>query len=127
MSWIERMLEQRLAAAARDGELDGGPLEGKPLADLDRPRKAGWWADQFVKRELSHDRRVDAEVDAARARARFWDAASIDELRERVALANRAIVAANVNLVEADLIELFDFREIVDRWSALGSDRRGAD
>jgi hypothetical protein len=35
-------------------------LWGKPIADLDRPRPPGWWADQFVARELSHDRREAA-------------------------------------------------------------------
>jgi hypothetical protein len=113
------MLEQKLAAAARDGELDGGPLKGKPLPDLDRQRPAGWWAEQFTKRELSHDRRVAAEADAAQARIGFWKSESIDELHELVAAANRAIAAANINLVAADQLDLFVVSEIVDRWRAV--------
>ncbi|MGI9643766.1 MAG: hypothetical protein ACR2O6_00485, partial [Ilumatobacteraceae bacterium] len=76
MSWIERSLEERLAQAVRDGELDPGPLAGSKLPDLDRQRAQGWWAERFVKRELSHDRRVRAEADAARARVGFWSARS---------------------------------------------------
>lgn len=119
MSWIERSVEERLAQAVRDGELDPGPLKGKPLADLDRRRQQGWWAEGFVKRELSHDRRVAAEADVARARIGFWQADSVEELGELVAAANQAIDRANVNLVDADLLERFDVADIVDRWRRL--------
>ncbi len=121
MSWIENMLEQRLAAAARDGELDGGPLKGKPIRDLDRQRPAGWWAERFVERELSHDRRLAAEGEARRARAAFWQAGSLDEVEVLVVSANRTLAAANLNLVEADVIELFDVGDILDRWRLLRS------
>src|SRR5262249_41193752 len=82
MSWTERMLEERLASAAANGELSAPHLEGKPLPDIDRQRSQGWWAEQFAARELSHDRRERAVVAAAQARAGFWRAASLDELRE---------------------------------------------
>lgn len=117
------MLEERLAQAARTGELSVPHLEGKPLADLDRQRQQGWWAEQFVARELSHDRRKAAESAAASARAGFWRAESIDELRERVTAANAAIATANLNLVDADRLEPFDAREIESRWRALHPDR----
>jgi hypothetical protein len=114
------MVEQQLADAARNGELDvAGPLKGKPIADLDVPRNQGWWADQFVQRERSHDRRKTAEAAAARARSRFWRAASIDELRELVGAANDAIATANINLVARDRLVPFDADDIVDRWHDL--------
>lgn len=120
MSWIERSLEERLARAAESGELDVAPhLRGKPIDDLDRPRPQGWWAEQFVARELSHDRRQRAEAAAAAARAGFWRAAGEDELRELVREANAAIVRANVNLVESDRLDVFDWTDIRDRWRAL--------
>lgn len=119
MSWIERMLEERLASAAASGELDAPHLHGKPLPDIDRQRSQGWWADQFVARELSHDRRQIAEHAAAEARAGFWKAASLDELRERVGAANQSIVTANLNLVEADRLALFDWHDTVARWRSL--------
>ena len=119
MSWIERSVEERLAKAAAAGELDTPHLAGKPLPDLDRPRSQGWWADRFVQRELSHDRRRVAEAAAATARAGFWRAATLGELRERVGDANVAIARANVNLVDGDRLELFDWDHISDRWQAL--------
>lgn len=121
MSWIERSVEVRLAKAAEAGELRAPTLEGKPLDDLDRPREQGWWADRFVRRELSHDRRERAVVAAAAARAGFWRAESADDLRGRVADANAAIVRANINLIEADRLELFAAADVERRWRRLRS------
>ena len=118
MSWIERSIEERLANAAAAGELDTPHLKGKQL-DLDQPRDQGWWAEQFVRRELSHDRRRVAEAAAAEARAGFWRAAGVDELRDRVRDANQAIIRANLNLIEGDRLEPFDWDDIRDRWLAL--------
>lgn len=109
-----------MAEAASSGELDAHPaLRGRPIADLDRPRPQGWWAEQFVRRELSHDRRRVAETAAAVARAGFWRAATATELHERVRAANEAIARANVNLVDADRIDRFDPEQIEARWRAL--------
>jgi len=119
VSWIERSVEERLAQAARNGELSAPHLEGKPLADLDRQRADGWWADQFVRRELSHDRRQAAEAAAARARAGFWRATGVAELHELVVAANAAIARANVNLVDADRLVPFDTTDIERRWRTL--------
>lgn len=121
MSWVERLVEERLARAAAAGELDAPHLHGKPLADLDRPRDQGWWAEQFVRRELSHDRRRVAEAAAAEARAGFWRAATEEELRERVRAANVAIVRANLNLVDDDRLDPFDWVDVRDRWLAVRS------
>jgi hypothetical protein len=119
VSWVERIVEERLAQAARDGELSAPHLEGKPLAGLAEQRPPGWWADQFVQRELSHDRRQAAEAAAARARAGFWHATSVDDLRARVREANQAITRANVNLVEPDRLPLFDPADVEARWRRL--------
>lgn len=116
MSWIERAVEERLAKAAAAGELDTPHLAGKPLPDLDRPREQGWWAQQFVRRELSHDRRKAAEAAAAAARAGFWRAATEADLLARVQAANEAIDRSNVNLVDADRLDRFDIDDIRARW-----------
>jgi hypothetical protein len=119
VSWIDRMLEERLSQAAANGELDAGPLHGKPFDDLDRPRPQGWWAEQFVRRELSHDRAKDARAAMAQAQAGFWRAGTIDELRELVRSANADIVRANVNLVDADRLTPFDRADVEARWRRL--------
>jgi len=119
VSWVERMLEQRLAEAAANGELAAPSLEGKPFADLHVERQQGWWANQFVARELSHDRRVVAERAAASARAGFWRCGDESALLSAVAAANADIALANINLVEADRVALFDVDDIVARWRNL--------
>lgn len=119
MSWIERTVEERLAQAARTGELAAPHLEGKPIADLDRQRPQGWWADQFVTRELSHDRRKVAAAAAAKARAGFWKATSVSGLHDLVGRANAEIRRANVNLIADDRIPEFDPVDIESRWRSL--------
>ncbi len=120
MSWVERLVEERLAHAAAAGELDTPTLRGKPL-DLDQPRGEGWWAEQFVKRELSHDRRKTAELVVSQALVRFWQADTIEQLRIFVGEANQAIVRANINLVEEDRLAIFDPGDIEARWRRLRS------
>ena len=119
MSWVSRAVEERLAQAAANGELDATTLKGKPIADLDRPRPAGWWADQFVARERSHDRRAEAERNAARARTGFWRCTDPDAVRSAVHAANAAIGAANATLIESDRLAPFDADDIVERWRRL--------
>lgn len=114
-----RSVEERLAQAAANGELDTPSLKGKPIADIDRQRPSGWWADQFVARERSHDRRKVADHEAAVARAGFWRCDDVDALRGAVALANERIDAANFNMIPADRLERFDVDDIVDRWYRL--------
>lgn len=118
MSWIARSIEERLANAAAGGELDTPELKGRQL-DLDSQRGQGWWADQFARRELSHDRRKVAEAAAESARVGFWRAATVDDLRTQVRDANEAIVRANINLIETDRLAVFDADDIESRWRRL--------
>lgn len=118
MSWIERSVEERLAKAAAAGDLDTPHLKGKQL-DLDRGRGEGWWAERFVRRERSHDRRQEAVEAIDAARVGFWRADSEAGVRALVTAANLDIDEANVNLVEADQLERFDSDDIVERWRTL--------
>ena len=119
MSYLERMLEERLAKAAADGELSAPRLEGKPIADLHWARPEGWWAKRFFERELSHDRRSVALEGAAAARAAFWQCPDETTVRVAVADANAAIDRANVNIVADQQLDAFDVDDIVDRWRRL--------
>jgi len=120
MTWTSRSVEERLAQAVASGELEPPDrLKGKPIADLDRPRPAGWWAEQFVVRELSHDRREVAARQAATARAGFWRCGDIEAVRTSVAVANAAIDHANLNMIESDRLARFDVDDICARWREL--------
>ena len=119
MTWVSRLVEEQLAEAAAAGELVAEPLKGRPIPGIDERRPDGWWTAGFVRRERSHDRRKVAVARAARARAGFWRAESVDELRRLVAEANTAIVRANVNLIADDQLDGFDLDDVIARWRAL--------
>ena len=59
---MDRIVERRIAEAIESGELEQGAYRGRPLPDIDTPRRPGWWAEQFVARERA---RLEAE-DASR-------------------------------------------------------------
>lgn len=118
MSYIDLIVEQRIAAAMARGDFDDLPGAGKPL-DLD-PREPGWWAEQFVRRERSRLLRDEVEQDLAGRRAAFWRATTLDELRELVTDANRTLTKANVRLVAEDRFALVDLRETIERWRQVG-------
>ena len=50
MSWIENVVERRIAEAIARDELVPEHLKGADL-DLDTQRTEGWWAEEFVRRE----------------------------------------------------------------------------
>ena len=51
MDAIDAVVERRISEAIARGEFDQGPFKGKPLPDIDTPRKPGWWAEELVRRE----------------------------------------------------------------------------
>jgi hypothetical protein len=51
MDPIDAVVERRIKEAMDCGEFEQGALKGKPLPDIDTPRKPGWWTEQFVQRE----------------------------------------------------------------------------
>ncbi len=114
MSYIDRIVEQQIAAAMARGAFDDLPGAGKPL-DLD-PREPGWWAEQFVRRERSHVLHEEIGHDLAARRAAFWRAGSIDALRELVTEANKVLTTANARMIAADRFPLVDYGDTVARW-----------
>lgn len=118
MDYVELRVEQRIAEAIARGELDPGELKGMPIDDLDRPRKEGWWADQFVRRERSRFAAEDAAGERQRWERRLARTGDEDGLRQRVAEANRWIAEVNKGLLRPHAIERFDVDEEVSRWRA---------
>ena len=62
MDPVEAVVERRIREAMERGEFDQGAYKGKPLPDIDTPRRPGWWAEQFVQRERER-LRAEAERD----------------------------------------------------------------
>jgi hypothetical protein len=125
VDFIDRMVESRIAEAIERGDLDPGPLKGKPIEDLDRPRQQGWWAEQFVRRERSALNR-EAALERVRSwRVQFWRAATIDELRRLVEEVNRWIDRENRRLVAEDAIPLFEADAVEQSWRSLAGQRSG--
>jgi hypothetical protein len=52
---MEFLVERQIREAIERGELDTPTLAGKPIEDLDVQRQPGWWAGQYVERELARD------------------------------------------------------------------------
>ena len=57
MSWIDHVVERKIAEAIARDELVPEHMRGASL-DLDTQRSEGWWAEEFVRRERA---RLDAE------------------------------------------------------------------
>ena len=113
---VELLVERKIAAAIERGELDPGALKGTPIADLDRPRQSGWWADEFVRRERSRFTGEDAAAERGRWERRLARARDVDDLRRRVATANRWIDEVNGGLMTKDVVVRFDAADEIRRW-----------
>jgi hypothetical protein len=123
MDFIDRIVEQRIAEAIERGELGPGPLNGKPIPDLDQPRPAGWWAERFVRRERSRVVREQAVDEIGAWRLRFWRAPDVGQLHRLVADANHWLDAVNQRVVDEDVIPRFDPADVERTWRSLDRSR----
>lgn len=48
---IQRIAEQRIAAAQRAGQFDHLPGAGKPIPGIDEPPEEFWWLKKYLQRE----------------------------------------------------------------------------
>jgi len=110
------LVERAITEAMERGEFDTSRLHGTALPDLDEQRRPGWWAEQLVARERSRVLREDTDAELATTRARLWQSATLDQVRERVTEANRRIAGINARLQPADRIALVDYRDALDTW-----------
>ena len=56
---FDDLVERQINKGRREGLFDDLPGHGQPIADLDRPRKEGWWAINFAKTERARMREED--------------------------------------------------------------------
>lgn len=117
MSFIDLLVEQKITEAIERGELDPGPLKGKPLPDIDRQRRGGWWAEEFVKRERSRVVREAAEDELTRWRHRFRNAPDEASLAALLDEAAAWAAATNRRMRDDDALVPFD-AEAVNAWRA---------
>jgi hypothetical protein len=122
VSWIDRIVEQRIAEAIARGELDTPELSGASL-DLDQQRTDGWWAEQLVRKERSRVLHEDSLPELATRRAAFWRAPTEQRLLELVADANAWIAGVNKQLQPTDALDRVDPTEAVASWRRLRSAR----
>src|SRR4051794_10950492 len=98
MSYIDLIVERQIAEAIARGEMDGGPLQGKPLADIGSERPPGWWAARTLSRERSAERRREADVELTRRRNALWAAQTRSQLIDLVTETNAWIESTNSTL-----------------------------
>ena len=123
MDFIDRLVESRIAEAIERGELDPGPVKGKPIPDIDNPRPQGWWAEQFVRRERSRLAREETLERIGAWRLRFQRATTIDELRRMIAQANGWIDRQNQRLAPDDAVPRFENGAVERAWRSLTGNR----
>ena len=116
MSYIDLIVERQIAEAIARGEMDGGPLRGKPIADVDVARQPGWWAEQLVRRERSRVAHEDSLPQYQGWKRRFWSAPSAAEVSRLVLEANEWVRSTNDRLVADDAFGEFDESDVLGTW-----------
>lgn len=117
-SWVERQIREGIER----GDFDGLPGEGRPIADIDRPRDDLWWVRQKLAREqvaylpptlqIRKDRE-DAlrQVDAATSEEAVR--AIVDDINRRIARVNSTELVGPPSTVAK-----LDVDEVLTRWRA---------
>ncbi|MEO6122683.1 MAG: DnaJ family domain-containing protein [Ilumatobacteraceae bacterium] len=116
MSYIDLIVERQIAEAIARGEMDGGPLKGKPFADVDEIRQPGWWAEQLVRRERSRVINDEAKPEYSTWMRRFWNAADTAAVSRLVADANAWVDLVNGRMIDEDALVRFDEADVIARW-----------
>ncbi len=109
LPWFERLIRDAEAA----GEFDDLPGKGKPIADLDRPYAAGWWAKRFVERERVNEAAIELAARMRRELPRLLAGRDEAVVRERLDAYNREIDAINAGQPEAERLALLDVDRIL--------------
>lgn len=113
LPWFERLIRDAEAA----GEFDDLPGEGEPIADLDRPYAAGWWAKRFMERERLNEAAIELAARIRRELPRLLAGRDEPVVRERLHAYNREIGVINTGLPDAERLAPLDIDRIL-------SDRR---
>lgn len=83
-SALESITERKVRQARDDGFFDDLPGAGKPIADIDQRRPAGWWADRFVSQQRAELKALRADEEIRKAMPALWRLRSEAEVIARV-------------------------------------------
>lgn len=104
------LVERQINKGRREGLFDDLPGHGKPIADLDRHRKEGWWAINFAKTERARMREEDLTHRKRTIRYKLRRANVESEVVAIVESFNAAI--AEHNRMSRDLTQIKPFAEL---------------
>lgn len=117
-SWIDRQIRE----ATERGEFENLPGEGKPIADLDKPRDENWWIRQKLRSEdlaylppsLALKKEAESALGAAlSAKSEIEARQIIEQINAKITRANRlGIDGPSVGFVPYDTERILrDWRE----------------
>ena len=115
---IDAIAERAVEQARNDGLFDNLALHGKPIPDIDRQRRPGWWANQFVARERSKVAAMQLDADIRAAMPGLWRLAAEPDVRQRVEELNELIAKYNA-ATEVAPRELLDSDDTVSTWKRM--------
>lgn len=117
-SWIERSIREGIER----GEFDGLGGAGEPIADIDRRRTDGWFAERLAQREQVVDLPPALAVrkELQDAREQIAAATSEDEVRHIASAINARIRYVNSHTVigPPSTVMPLDVEATVEHWSA---------
>ena len=115
---IGAIVERRVADGRAEGLFDDLAGTGKPIPDLDRPRRPGWWAERFVKAEKAKVERERLEIELERAMAPLWRLDEEAAVMTRIAHLNARIDRHNQTTL-LDPIPRLDAGDMLTTWGRL--------
>lgn len=93
---VEALVERRVRQARADGYFDNLAGAGKPIADIDQQRPAGWWANRLVTEERNKLKALQLDDEISAAMPGVWRLDTEANVRARVAELNERVAAHNV-------------------------------
>ena len=115
---VSAIAERRIADGQADGFFDDLPGHGKPIADLDRPRPAGWWAERFVAKERHGLAREDLLASVRRAMPGIWRLTDAEAVRSSIERLNEDITEHN-RVTSIEPVPPLDPAETIATWRRL--------
>lgn len=115
---IDAITDRRVEQAREDGLFDDLALHGKPIPDLGRQRRPGWWADQYVAKARNKVAAIQLEDQLRAALPALWRLETEDQVRDQVAVLNEQISAYN-KVTTLQPRETLDVADTLDTWRRL--------